>query len=51
MNLRSDGFGGSIENRTRFALLVHEEIRRQVGDDFVVGMRLTLEEGEGGLTR
>ena len=48
-NFRSDGFGGSIENRTRFALLVHQEIRRQVGDDFVVGMRLTLDEGEGGL--
>lgn len=48
-NLRNDGFGGSIENRTRFALLVHEEIRRQVGDDFVVGMRLTLDEGPGGL--
>lgn len=48
-NLRSDGFGGSIENRTRFALMVHEEIRRQVGDDFVVGMRLTLDEGPGGL--
>ncbi len=48
-NLRSDGFGGSIENRTRFALMVHAEIRRQVGDDFVVGMRLTLDEGPGGL--
>ncbi len=47
-NLRSDGFGGSVENRTRFALMVHEEIRRQVGDDFVVGMRLTLDEGPGG---
>ena len=29
--------------------MVHEEIRRQAGDDFVVGMRLTLDEGEGGL--
>jgi 2,4-dienoyl-CoA reductase-like NADH-dependent reductase (Old Yellow Enzyme family) len=48
-NLRSDDFGGSIENRTRFALMVHEEIRRQVGDDFVVGMRLTLDEGPGGV--
>ena len=48
-NLRSDEYGGSIENRTRFALMVHEEIRRQVGDDFVVGMRLTLDEGPGGL--
>ncbi len=48
-NMRSDGFGGNVENRTRFALIVHEEIRRQVGDDFVVGMRLTLDEGPGGL--
>ena len=48
-NLRGDGYGGSIENRTRFALMVHEEIRRQVGVDFVVGTRLTLDEGPGGL--
>ena len=48
-NHRSDSFGGSIKNRTRFALLVHEEIRRQVGDDFVVGIRLTLDEGPDGL--
>ncbi len=48
-NFRTDGYGGSLENRARFALMVHEEIRRQVGDDFVVGMRLTLDEGPGGL--
>ncbi len=48
-NIRSDRYGGSIESRTRFALMVHEEIRRQVGDNFVVGMRLTLDEGPGGL--
>ncbi len=48
-NKRGDGYGGSIENCTRFALMVHEEIRRLVGDDFVVGMRLTLDEGPGGL--
>jgi 2,4-dienoyl-CoA reductase-like NADH-dependent reductase (Old Yellow Enzyme family) len=48
-NQRSDDFGGSIENRVRFALMVQEEIRRQVGDDFVLGLRMTLDEGEGGL--
>jgi 2,4-dienoyl-CoA reductase-like NADH-dependent reductase (Old Yellow Enzyme family) len=48
-NQRRDEFGGSIENRARFAFLVHKEIRRQVGDDFVVGMRITLDEGKGGL--
>ena len=44
-NLRQDEFGGSVENRARFALMVHEEIRKQVGDDFVVGMRLSLDDG------
>ena len=47
-NLRTDDFGGSVENRARFAIMVHEEIRRQAGDDLVVGIRLTLDEGPGG---
>lgn len=47
-NQRSDGFGGSLENRCRFALLVHQEIRRRVGDDFIVGMRFVVDEGENG---
>ncbi len=49
-NLRTDKYGGSIENRVRFALMVHEEIRRQVGNQLVVGMRLSIEEGRGGLS-
>ncbi len=48
-NHRNDEFGGNVKNRARFALMIHEEIRRQVGDDFVVGIRLTLDEGKGGL--
>ncbi|MEX2298137.1 MAG: FAD-dependent oxidoreductase [Dongiaceae bacterium] len=47
-NLRTDRFGGSVENRARFALMVHEEIRRRVGDDFVVGIRMVVDEGIGG---
>lgn len=43
-NKRTDEFGGSIENRTRFAILVHEEIRRRVGHDWIVGMRLSIDE-------
>mmetsp|Transcript_8271 Transcript_8271/g.15475 ORF Transcript_8271/g.15475 Transcript_8271/m.15475 type:complete len:731 (+) Transcript_8271:1104-3296(+) len=39
-NLRTDKYGGSLANRVRFALEVLEEIRRQVGPDFVVGMRI-----------
>jgi 2,4-dienoyl-CoA reductase-like NADH-dependent reductase (Old Yellow Enzyme family) len=45
-NRRTDGFGGSRDNRCRFALMVLEEIRRQCGDDFIVGMRYVIDEGE-----
>jgi hypothetical protein len=45
VNLRTDRYGGSTANRCRFAIEVHEEIRKQVGDDFVVGFRFALEDG------
>lgn len=50
-NRRTDRFGGSLENRCRFALLVHEAIRKAVDDDdFIVGMRFVVDEGpDGGL--
>jgi 2,4-dienoyl-CoA reductase-like NADH-dependent reductase (Old Yellow Enzyme family) len=43
-NLRTDGFGGSLENRARFGLMVHDAIRRRVGDNFVAGIRYTIDE-------
>ena len=46
-NRRTDEFGGSLKNRCRFGLLVHEEIRRQVGDAFVVGLRFVVDEKGG----
>jgi 2,4-dienoyl-CoA reductase-like NADH-dependent reductase (Old Yellow Enzyme family)/thioredoxin reductase len=50
-NLRTDGFGGSLENRARFGLMVHEEIRRRVGPDMVVGIRFVIDEAiEEGLS-
>jgi 2,4-dienoyl-CoA reductase-like NADH-dependent reductase (Old Yellow Enzyme family) len=49
-NRRTDRFGGSLENRLRFGLMVHEAIRKAVGDDFLVGMRVVVDEGpDGGL--
>jgi 2,4-dienoyl-CoA reductase-like NADH-dependent reductase (Old Yellow Enzyme family) len=49
-NRRTDRFGGSLENRMRFGLMVHEAIRKAVGDDFLVGMRFVVDEGpDGGL--
>ena len=49
-NRRTDRFGGSVENRCRFGLMVHEAIREAVGDEFVVGIRFVVDEaGEGRL--
>jgi mycofactocin system FadH/OYE family oxidoreductase 2 len=50
-NQRTDEYGGSLENRTRFGLEVLREIRRQVGRDYVVGARISGDEfTDGGLT-
>jgi 2,4-dienoyl-CoA reductase-like NADH-dependent reductase (Old Yellow Enzyme family)/thioredoxin reductase len=49
-NTRTDEFGGSLENRLRFAFMVIEDVREKVGDDFVVGIRITGDDfREGGL--
>lgn len=39
-NRRTDEWGGSPEKRRRFVLAVYREIRRQVGPDFPVGIKL-----------
>ena len=43
-NQRTDAFGGSTANRARFGLMVHEAIRRRVGDAFLVGIRFVVDE-------
>ena len=50
-NKRTDEFGGSAENRARFARLVIEEVRRQVGPFFPIFVRISADEFlEGGNT-
>ncbi len=50
-NFRSDEYGGSFDNRLRFALEVVAAVREAVGDDFTVGVRLCADELiPGGLT-
>jgi 2,4-dienoyl-CoA reductase-like NADH-dependent reductase (Old Yellow Enzyme family)/thioredoxin reductase len=50
-NKRTDKYGGSLENRARFALEVYREIRKRTGDKFLVGMRYIVDEGiSDGLT-
>ena len=43
-NQRTDAFGGSTANRARFGIMVHEAIRRRVGDAFLVGIRFVVDE-------
>jgi 2,4-dienoyl-CoA reductase (NADPH2) len=39
-NLREDGYGGSLENRMRFGVEVAEKVRKAVGPDFPIIVRL-----------
>lgn len=51
MNRRTDEFGGSAENRARFAKMVMEEVRKQVGPFFPILCRVSADElVEGGNT-
>ena len=52
-NERTDEYGTqSLENRMRFSVEVLQEIRRQVGNDYIVGLRMVADETvENGLTR
>jgi 2,4-dienoyl-CoA reductase-like NADH-dependent reductase (Old Yellow Enzyme family) len=50
INRRTDEYGGTLKNRMRFSLEVLEEIRRQVGRDYIVGVRMSFDEDvEGGI--
>jgi len=40
VNQREDQWGGSFENRMRFGLEVLKAVRKEVGNDFCVGMRI-----------
>ena len=44
-------YGGSLENRARFAMEVLAAVRKRVGETFLLGMRYTADEDEaGGIT-
>ena len=44
-NKRKDDYGGNIANRARFPLEVLENVRKSVGDDFPVIVKLNLSDG------
>jgi len=50
-NKRKDEYGGSLENRMRFAVEVLEEVRENVGDDFPLLGKISMTDGvPGGVT-
>ena len=51
-NHRDDNYNGSLENRMRFSVEVLQAIRKAVGPDFIVGLRLVADEDwDKGLSR
>ena len=50
-NDRPDGYGGSRENRVRLPLEVYREVRKRVGEDYVVGVRFLADEVIAGGSR
>lgn len=47
-NLRDDKWGGSFENRCRFAVEIIRKVRQKVGRDFPLFFRLSAEEASAG---
>lgn len=43
-NQRKDKYGGSLENRARFPIMVLDRIRQTVGDDFIIEYRMSVRE-------
>ncbi|MDJ0778919.1 MAG: NADH:flavin oxidoreductase [Gammaproteobacteria bacterium] len=51
-NFRDDEWGGDLDHRLRFTHLVLDSIRARVSPDFIVGLRLVVDEQmENGITR
>jgi 2,4-dienoyl-CoA reductase-like NADH-dependent reductase (Old Yellow Enzyme family)/thioredoxin reductase len=51
-NHRTDEFGGSLENRAKFAVMIFKKIREYVGNDFIVEVLVSGEEDKyGGYTK
>ncbi|OYU19966.1 MAG: oxidoreductase [Rhodobacteraceae bacterium PARR1] len=45
-NTRDDQWGGSLENRTRFSRTVIERIRRECGEEFIIGLAVSTSDAQ-----
>lgn len=51
INLRTDEYGGILENRAKFPIRIMESIRNAIGPDHILDIRVSAEEGvAGGIT-
>jgi 2,4-dienoyl-CoA reductase-like NADH-dependent reductase (Old Yellow Enzyme family)/thioredoxin reductase len=51
LNRRTDEYGGSLENRAKFPIRIMESIRKAIGPDHILDIRVSAEEAmEGGIT-
>lgn len=51
-NVRDDEYGGSLDNRLRFSMRALEAMRKRVGKDFIIGLRMVADEDwDKGLSR
>lgn len=51
INKRTDKYGGSIENRARFPIMVFDRIKERCGKDFLIELRMSgAEPGPNGIT-
>lgn len=49
-NKRNDAYGGSLENRMRFPIEMLSEVRRNLGEEMILGIRISADElMEGGM--
>jgi 2,4-dienoyl-CoA reductase-like NADH-dependent reductase (Old Yellow Enzyme family)/thioredoxin reductase len=49
-NKRTDMYGGSLENRARFPIMILKAIREAMGPDFLLELRVSAADGYGGIT-
>ena len=47
-NTRNDEYGGELENRLRFSKMVLEAMRKRVGTEFIIGLRMSIDEIQPG---
>lgn len=49
-NHRTDEYGGSMENRARFPKMLIQAVRKGLGDDKIIELRFSAEDGDGDMT-